>query len=96
MKFKFMIVVIVVVLLVEIVFVQVFVIGNGFGGECYQKIKNCYFSYRNVEEICMCVLCEQMMMKGNCVVIYVNCGVLCMCEGNYEELFVDYVDVLEL
>jgi tetratricopeptide (TPR) repeat protein len=96
MKLKLMIAATAAALLAETVSAQVFVIGNGLGGECYQKTKNRYSSYRNAEEICTRALREQTMTKGNRAATHVNRGVLRMREGNYEESLADYADALEL
>lgn len=96
MKLKLMIAATAAALLAETISAQVFVIGNGLGGECYQKTKNRYSSYRNAEEICTRALREQTMTKGNRAATHVNRGVLRMREGNYEESLADYADALEL
>ncbi|MFN3211543.1 MAG: tetratricopeptide repeat protein [Henriciella sp.] len=75
---------------------QVFVIGKGLGGECYQKTKDRYSSFRASDEICTRALREQAMTRKNRAATYVNRGVLRMREGKYEQALADYADAVEL
>lgn len=69
---------------------QVFVIGQGLGGECYSKTKNGYVSFRAAEEVCTRALREQAMTRTNRAATFVNRGVLRMREGMYEKALGDY------
>lgn len=75
---------------------QVFVIGQGLGGECYQKTKQGYVNFRSAEEVCTRALREQAMTKTNRAATYVNRGVLRMREGMYEESLADYSEAKRL
>lgn len=75
---------------------QVFVIGNGLGGECYQRTKNKFSNFRDVEEVCTRALREQAMTRNNRAATYVNRGVLRMREGKYDESLEDYSSALKL
>ena len=81
MKLKLMIAAAATALVAETASAQVFVIGNGLGGECFQKTKNNYSNFRSVEEICTRALREQSMTRSNRAATYVNRGVLRMREG---------------
>lgn len=75
---------------------QVFVIGNGLGGECFQKTKNKYSNFRSTEEICTRALREQAMTRTNRAATYVNRGVLRMREGLYDKALADYAEAVNL
>lgn len=96
MKLRLLIAATATALMVETASAQVFVIGNGLGGECYQKTKNRYSNYRNAEEICTRALREQTMNRVNRAATYTNRGVLRMREGHYDDALADYSEALEL
>lgn len=75
---------------------QVFVIGNGLGGECYQKTKQAYHSFRQAEETCTRALREETMTRANRAATFVNRGVLRMRHGDYAEAVADYQKALDL
>ncbi|MEM8615551.1 MAG: tetratricopeptide repeat protein [Pseudomonadota bacterium] len=75
---------------------QVFVIGNGLGGECYQKTKQTSTSFMQADEICTRALREGTMTRGNRAATYTNRGVLRMRNGRYEAALKDYDDALRL
>ena len=85
MRLKLMIAAAAAALAAQTASAQVFVIGQGLGGECYQKTKNGYVSFRSAEEVCTRALREQAMTKTNRAATYVNRGVLRMREGLYEK-----------
>ncbi len=96
MKLKLMIAAAATALVAETASAQVFVIGNGLGGECFQKTKNNYSNFRSVEEICTRALREQSMTRSNRAATYVNRGVLRMREGMYEAALEDYAAAVGL
>lgn len=96
MKLRLMIAAAATALAAEAASAQVFVIGKGLGGECYQKTKNKYASFRNAEETCTRALREQVMTRDNRAATYVNRGVLRMREGHYDSALEDYGKALEL
>ncbi len=96
MKLKLLIAAATAALAAEAASAQVFVIGKGLGGECYQKTKNRYSNFRSAEEVCTRALREQVMNRENRAATYVNRGVLRMREGNYDEALEDYSSALEL
>lgn len=75
---------------------QVFVIGQGLGGDCYQKAKSKYSNFRDADQVCTRALREQAMTRPNRAATYVNRGVLRMREGQYENALKDYADAVEL
>ena len=96
MKFKLLIAALATSLAAETASAQVFVIGNGLGGECYQKTKNTIRTYRDAEEVCSRALREQAMTKANRAGTFVNRGVLRMRDGNYDGALKDYESAIEL
>ena len=96
MKLKLMIAAAATALAAETATAQVFVIGKGLGGECYQKTKNKYSSFRAADEVCTRALREQAMNRENRAATYVNRGVLRMREGRYDDALADYATALEL
>ena len=96
MRLKLMIAAAAAALAAQTASAQVFVIGQGLGGECYQKTKNGYVSFRSAEEVCTRALREQAMTKTNRAATYVNRGVLRMREGLYEKALSDYSQAKEL
>ena len=96
MKLKLVIAAAAMALAAETASAQVFVIGNGLGGECYQRTKNKYSNFRDVEEVCTRALREQAMTRANRAATYVNRGVLRMREGKYVESLDDYSCALKL
>jgi len=96
MQFKFMIAGLAAALASSGASPQVFVIGNGLGGECYQKTKSAYSSFRQAEETCTRALREQAMTRANRAATYVNRGVLRMREGQHDKAVLDYNDALKL
>ncbi|MEM9054590.1 MAG: tetratricopeptide repeat protein [Pseudomonadota bacterium] len=83
-------------LLVDTASAQVFVIGNGLGGECYQMTETRSGSFRKAEETCTRALREQAMTRSNRAATYVNRGVLRMREGKYDAALSDYADAIDL
>lgn len=96
MKLKLMIAAVATALAAETASAQVFVIGQGLGGECYQKTKNGSSSFRAADEVCTRALREQSMTLGNRAATYVNRGVLRMRKGDYEAALADYASAIEL
>lgn len=96
MKFKLMIAAAATALVADMASAQVFVIGKGLGGECYQKTKNRYSNFRAAEEVCTRALREQAMNRENRAATHVNRGVLRMREGLYDKALQDYADALNL
>ena len=96
MKLKLMIAAAATALAAETASAQVFVIGNGLGGECFQKTKNNYSNFRATEEICTRALREQAMTRNNRAATYVNRGVLRMREGLYDKALADYAEAVAL
>lgn len=83
-------------LVAETASAQVFVIGNGLGGECYQKTKNDYISFRDADQTCTRALREQVMTRSNRAATYVNRGVLRMRAGKYDAALADYAEATDL
>lgn len=75
---------------------QVFVIGNGFSGECYQKTKSKYASFNDAEKTCTQALREEAMTRPNRAATYVNRGVLRMRNGRYDQALRDYAEALQV
>ncbi|MEL7033915.1 MAG: tetratricopeptide repeat protein [Pseudomonadota bacterium] len=96
MKLKLLIAAAATALVAETASAQVFVIGNGLGGECFQKTKNGFSNFRATEEICTRALREQAMTRKNRAATYVNRGVLRMREGQYEKALADYAEAVNL
>nr|WP_070959455.1 tetratricopeptide repeat protein [Hyphomonas sp. Mor2] len=96
MKLKLMIAAAATALVAEAASAQVFVIGKGLGGECYQKTKNNYTNFRAADEICTRALREQVMNRQNRAATYVNRGVLRMREGQYDDALADYAKAIDL
>ncbi|MEM7639941.1 MAG: tetratricopeptide repeat protein [Pseudomonadota bacterium] len=96
MKLKLMIAAAATALVAETASAQVFVIGNGLGGECFQKTKSGFSNFRAVEEICTRALREQAMTRKNRAATYVNRGVLRMREGQYDKALADYAEAVSL
>lgn len=96
MKLKLMIAAAATALVAETASAQVFVIGNGLGGECFQKTKNNHNNFRATEEICTRALREQAMTRKNRAATYVNRGVLRMREGQYDKALADYAEAVNL
>ncbi len=96
MKFKLMIAATAAALAAHTASAQVFIIGKGLGGECYQKTKNGYTNFRTADEVCTRALREQVMTRENRAATYVNRGVLRMRQGNYEDALADYGSALDL
>lgn len=83
-------------LVAETASAQVFVIGNGLGGDCYQKTKNDYSSFRDADQTCTRALREQVMTRSNRAATYVNRGVLRMRAGKYDAALADYAEATDL
>lgn len=96
MKFKLMIAAAATALVAEAASAQVFVIGNGLGGECFQKTKNGNSSFRSADEVCSRALREEAMTRPNRAATYVNRGVLRMREGKIDESLSDYASAVRL
>lgn len=96
MKLKLMIAAAATALAAETMSAQVFVIGNGLGGECFQKTKNAYASFRAADDVCTRALREQAMTRPNRAATYVNRGVLRMRAGKYDAALSDYSEALSL
>ena len=71
---------------------QVFVIGGGLGGECYQQTQLKYVSYNQAEETCTLALREETMSRSNRAATHVNRGVLRMRNGDYDKALSDFDD----
>ena len=96
MKLKLMIAAAATALVAETAASQVFVIGKGLGGECYQKTKSRYSNFRAADDVCTRALREQAMTRQNRAATYVNRGVLRMREGRFDKALQDYEDALNL
>lgn len=96
MKLKVMIAAAATALAIEGASPQVFIIGNGLGGECYQKTKSKYFSTNNAEKVCTRALKEQAMTRKNRAATHVNRGVIRMRDGRYDEALQDYGEAIDL
>lgn len=96
MKLKLMIAAAATALAAETASAQVFVIGNGLGGECFQKTKNAYSNFRAADDVCSRALREQAMTRTNRAATYVNRGVLRMREGKLDAALSDYAEALSL
>ena len=96
MKLRIMIAAAASALAAEAASAQVFVIGNGLGGECYQKTKSKFYASRDAEKICTRALKEQVMTRSNRAATLVNRGVIRMRDGRYDEALADYDDAIEL
>jgi tetratricopeptide (TPR) repeat protein len=96
MKFKFSAIVLASAALLGTASAQVFVIGNGFSGECYQKTKSSFASFRDADETCTRALREEPMTRPNRAATYVNRGVLRMRNGQYDAALTDYSEALKL
>jgi len=96
MKLKLLIAAAAAALVAETASAQVFVIGNGLGGECFQKTKNRYTNFRAADDVCSRALREQAMTRTNRAATYVNRGVLRMREGKHDAALSDYSEALRL
>ena len=96
MRLKLIIAAAATALVAEAASAQVFVIGQGLGGDCYQKTKNRYTNFRNADETCTRALREQAMTRSNRAATYVNRGVLRMREGQYDKALADYSKAIEM
>ena len=96
MKIKLMIAAAATALAAEAASAQVFVIGNGLGGECYQKTKSKFYASRDAEKVCTRALKEQPMTRTNRAATLVNRGVIRMRDGRYDEALSDYGEAIEL
>lgn len=96
MKLKIMIAAAASALAAQAASAQVFVIGNGLGGECYQKTKSKFYNSREAEKVCTRALTEQAMTRTNRAATYVNRGVIRMRDGNYDEALEDYAEAIRL
>lgn len=96
MRLKLMIAAAATALAAETASAQVFVIGQGLGGDCYQKTKSGFSNFRATEEICTRALREQAMTRKNRAATYVNRGVLRMREGQYDKALEDYSEATTL
>ena len=96
MKLKLLLAAAATALAAETASAQVFVIGNGLGGECYQKTKNNTGSFRAADDVCSRALREQTMTRTNRAATYVNRGVLRMRAGKYAAALSDYSEATRL
>ena len=96
MRLKLMIAATATTLMAETASSQVFIIGEGLGGECYQEAKRNASNFRIAEDICTRALREQAMTRKNRAATYVNRGVLRMRAGKYAESLGDYNEALKL
>ena len=96
MKLKLLIAAAATALVAETASAQVFVIGNGLGGDCFQKTKNRYSNFRAADDVCTRALREEAMTRTNRAATYVNRGVLRMREGKYDVALADYSEALSL
>ncbi|MEM6651975.1 MAG: tetratricopeptide repeat protein [Pseudomonadota bacterium] len=96
MKLKLMLAAAATALIAETASAQVFVIGNGLGGECYTKTKNKSSNFRETEQICTRALREQTMTRSNRAATLVNRGVLRMRAGRYDSALEDYAEATRL
>lgn len=76
-------------------FAQVFVIGTGLGGECYQQTQLKYGSFTQGERACTRAIREESMTRGNKAATYVNRGILRMRNGQYDKAIEDYVQAIK-
>ena len=83
-------------LVAETASAQVFIIGEGLGGECYQVTKRKASNFRMAEDTCTRALREQAMTRKNRAATYVNRGVLRMRVGRYGDSLADYREALKL
>ena len=96
MRLKLLIAATATALMAETASAQVFIIGEGLGGECYQETKRNAANFRIAEDTCTRALREQAMSRSNRAATYVNRGVLRMRAGKYDESLADYNQALEL
>lgn len=75
---------------------QVFVIGTGLGGECYQQTQRDYTSYATAERTCTRAIREETMTRSNRAATHVNRGVLRMRNGDYNSAIEDYSEAIRL
>ena len=85
-----------ILLLTPVAQAQVFVLGTGMGGECYQQTKLKYGSARQAERTCTRAIREETMSRTNLAATYVNRGVLRMRDGRYEAAIADYAEALSI
>lgn len=96
MKLKLMFAAATTALIAETASAQVFVIGNGLGGECYEKTKSGSTYFAAAEDVCTRALREQAMTRSNRAATYVNRGVLRMRKGYYDKALEDYDAAINL
>lgn len=96
MKLKIMIAAAASAFAMEAASAQVFIIGNGLGGECYQKTKSKFYATNDAEKICTRALKEQQMTRKNRAATHVNRGVIRMRDGRYDEALQDYSEAIDL
>ncbi len=75
---------------------QVFVIGGGFGAQCYEATKDPSSSFRTAEELCTKALSEDAMTRGNRAATLVNLGILRMRNGDYDDSIADYDRAIQI
>lgn len=75
---------------------QVFVIGGGLGGDCYQQTQSDYAAFNRAEETCTRALREETMTRANRAATHVNRGVLRMRNGRYDAAIRDYQDAIAI
>ncbi|MCF6329434.1 MAG: tetratricopeptide repeat protein [Henriciella sp.] len=75
---------------------QVFVIGGGLGGDCFQQTQLKYGSFTRADKTCTRALREEAMTRDNLAATYVNRGVLRMRNGRYDSALADYAKAIDL
>lgn len=75
---------------------QVFVIGGGLGGDCYNETKNATTSFKRAEKICTRALTEDPMTRANRAATFANRGILRMRHGEYDSSLQDFANAIEM
>lgn len=75
---------------------QVFVIGGGLGGDCYQQTQLKYGSFSEADKTCTLALRSEPMTRANRAATYVNRGVLRMRNGKYDSAIADYAKAIDI
>lgn len=73
---------------------QVFVIGGGLGGECYEQTTRTV-NFNRADEICTRALKDEPMTRANRAATYANRGILRMRNGDYDSALSDYAQAIE-
>ncbi len=75
---------------------QVFVIGGGYGKQCFDSVRFKGVALRDAKTICTQALKEDSLTRSNRAATYVNRGIVHMRDGDYDAAIRDYRDARAL